>query len=269
MAARAFFIVVALFWAVMNVLLWRAEYGGRDSTPVAIETVWERVLTAADSSTLQLSHHGQVLGVFRWTPSVVEGIDPNTAGVGTDEGLEGMVRRTDGYRLELDGTAQLAEPSQRVRLNGSVELGTNHQWREFTLNLHHRKSTFELQSRAGDDAVRLMWREGNASTEQRFRYRDLANPGRLLGDMGGFLPPGLIPGAQLFAGGTNGLAQRLQWSASHDNLKVGGARLRVYRIAARLFQGYEAVVYISRAGEILKVELPDGIRINNTALPAL
>ena len=58
-------------------------------------------------------------------------------------------------------------------------------------------------------------------------------------------------------------------SAHHDTLRAGNARLRVYRIRAKLFDRFEAVVYVNRAGELLKVELPDRIRIVNSAFPNL
>lgn len=269
MTIRILFALTAIFWVIMNVLLWRTEYGGRDSAPVPLDTVWERVLTAADSSSLQVYHHRQMLGIFRWTPSVVEAADTGANANDASAGLEGMVRRTEGYRIELDGTLQMSEPLQRLRASGFAEFGTNHAWREFGTTFLQRPNSWEVGAKAGDDGVRIAWKDGAARLERKFRYADLANPGRLLGDLGGFIGPGLLPGAQLFAGGTNGLAGRLQWSAVNDTLKVGGARLRVYRVSARLLQGYEAVVYISRAGEILRIELPDQIRIVNTALPSL
>ena len=61
----------------------------------------------------------------------------------------------------------------------------------------------------------------------------------------------------------------LYWSAHNDWLRVGQNRVRVYRVRAKLFDKHEAVAYFSRAGEVLKVVLPDGLVLANEALPNL
>jgi hypothetical protein len=42
---------------------------------------------------------------------------------------------------------------------------------------------------------------------------------------------------------------------------MGNARVRVYRLKLRLFDGYEASVIVSPIGEILRVDLPDEISL--------
>jgi hypothetical protein len=42
---------------------------------------------------------------------------------------------------------------------------------------------------------------------------------------------------------------------------MGNARVRVYRLKLRLMDGYEATVLVSPIGEILRVDLPDGIAL--------
>ena len=47
MLARPTFLAIATFWLTMNVLLWRAEYGSHNGeTPVPLELVWRKILTA-------------------------------------------------------------------------------------------------------------------------------------------------------------------------------------------------------------------------------
>lgn len=272
MAGRALFALITVFWIVINVLLWRMEYGSQQNAAVGLESVWDRILTAADSSSLQVFHHQELLGVLRWTPSVTAAEDATSTN-DPPEGLEGMVRKAESYHIEMDGTLQLGDATQRFRFNGSIDLDSKKRWREFEFLVHQRRNTWQIGANTKDQRLRIGWQEGAAKTEQSIRFADLANPQALLGDFGMFLPPGLIagvlPGGLPQPGGTNDLASKLQWSAHHDTLRAGNARLRVYRIRAKLFDRFEAVVYVNRAGELLKIELPDRIRIVNAAFPNL
>jgi hypothetical protein len=45
--------------------------------------------------------------------------------------------------------------------------------------------------------------------------------------------------------------------------------VRVYRLQARLLDRYQIVVVVSRVGEILRVELPNGLLLVNEALSTL
>ncbi len=49
---RLFFPLIVLFWVVMNVLLWRAEFGGgtEAASAVSTEVVWQKILPAPDCS---------------------------------------------------------------------------------------------------------------------------------------------------------------------------------------------------------------------------
>jgi len=74
MLSRITLIALALFWLCMNVLLWRAEFGGRDSaaSTVPAAVVWNKMLTAPDSSSLTVLHHGKKVGFCHWVTSVGE-----------------------------------------------------------------------------------------------------------------------------------------------------------------------------------------------------
>ena len=61
----------------------------------------------------------------------------------------------------------------------------------------------------------------------------------------------------------------MQWVARNDWLKIGHAQVRVYRLQARLLDRYQIVVLVSRVGEILRVELPNGLLLVNEALSNL
>ena len=55
----------------------------------------------------------------------------------------------------------------------------------------------------------------------------------------------------------------VQWESRHDWLTLVESRVRVYRLQAHLVSSYNMVVFISRIGEILKVELPGEIQLIN------
>ena len=61
----------------------------------------------------------------------------------------------------------------------------------------------------------------------------------------------------------------LKWEARNDRLTIGSNPVRVYRLEARLFDRYRAILFVSPVGEILRVELPDDILLTNDALSNL
>ena len=69
--------------------------------------------------------------------------------------------------------------------------------------------------------------------------------------------------------GLKNAALDLQWTARKDWLEIGRSKVGVYRLQARLLDQYQAVVIVSRVGEILRVELPNGVRLVNDALTNL
>ena len=61
--SRAVLILVTAFWLTMNVLLLQTEFGSRRSEgTVPVQTVWEKILTAADDSSLTIFHQGKLIG---------------------------------------------------------------------------------------------------------------------------------------------------------------------------------------------------------------
>src|SRR5512137_2074644 len=94
--------LLALFWGVMNFLLWRAEYGDeRKPGGVApAEMVWQKVLTAPDNSILEVYRGNAKAGYFRWSPNV--GQERSTGKTaGEDDVPEGWVQQPSGYTIDL------------------------------------------------------------------------------------------------------------------------------------------------------------------------
>lgn len=265
MSARIWFLVITAFWVVMNVSLWRAEFGrGRETvSDVRPELVVDRILNAPDASTLQVLHHGAVIGTLRWIPSVAE-VNPSASD--TESLPEGMIVNA-GYNLDLDLSLNGDEPSERWRVLSHVDLNTNKVWQEFTVRVLQRPASWELVARQGSDDIVLRFEEGTERWEKHFSARDLSNPASMLGPYAMFLPGGLS--RQLTQFTPKAAEKGFQWRARNDWLRVGRTRVRVYRLSATLFGSYEMVVYLSRAGEILKVTLPDTFVLVNEALPSL
>ena len=71
---RVYFPLIALFWIVMNTLLWRAEFGGgrEFGSAVSPEVVWQKILTAPDDSTLEISLKEKKIGYCRWSANAGE-----------------------------------------------------------------------------------------------------------------------------------------------------------------------------------------------------
>jgi hypothetical protein len=270
MIRRLYFLLVVVFWATMNVLLWRSEMSGARNTGSALpaESVWSRVLTAPDDSSLEIRHRGQKVGHCRWVASVVE---PAMVAGGEEEGVEGRVSRVAGYVLDFEGNFLVGETPQRLRFSTRLELGTGQEWRKMQMRLNLRPQVWEVRADAGAETVTLRSEGEGGSWERRLAFADLRRPETLLASLG--LPGtsawlgtlGLGVGAGRGAGG-GAIELGLRWEAHTDWMVVGHSRLRVFRVEARLFDKYRAVVYVSRVGELLRVELPDEIVLVNEAL---
>jgi hypothetical protein len=264
MTGRLTFAAIALFWVVMNVLLWRSEFGGGRETvaDVPVATVVGHVLDAADDSILTLRHHGQAIGQLRWNPSITENFaDTNAAAANLPEG---MVRAPAGHLLDVELNLFGDTPANRWRVLTRLDLDTNQVWRSFNLRVIQRPTVWEFSAVHGEERVRLRVEEGRSSSEQTFLIRDFSNPAAWLGPYAAMIPRNLLPLGPV-AGG-KGAPPGFEWSARNDWLRVGHNRVRVYRVRAKLFANYEAVAYFSRAGELLKVTLPDGLVLVNETL---
>lgn len=267
MPVRILFVLVATFWVLMNVLLWRAEFGrGRETlSELSLNTVVDRILNAPDPSVLQIRHHGEPLGSLRWIPTVEELSRPDSA-TGPGSPVEGMVDAA-GYNLDVDLSlvAGADAPHRRVRLLAHVDLDTNYVWKNVSLRVFRRPATWEISARAGDESVIIRYEEGPTRWEQTLRPKDLERWQELLGPYASLIPTAWMGDLQALARSPG--ADTVRWSAQNDWLRVGRNRIRTYRVEATLLNQYTAVVHLSRAGEILFARLPDGLQLANESLP--
>jgi hypothetical protein len=268
MSSRAVLWVLGAFCIAMNVLLWRAEYGASHAlgSVVPLETVWRRMLTAPDDSSLAVLHRGQRIGFCRW--AVNAGEESVTGKVSSENALpEGMVDAFHQYTVDLDGNVSVGDFSHRLRFSVFARFGTNHHWQEFELKTSLRPLNLEVHAHAGEERVAVSYADGDRSWKKRYAFEDLRNPQRLLWDFGGPAAVALL--SALPALPTDSMRVGLRWEARHDWLNLGHSRLRVYRLQTRLLDRYQATLYISRVGEILRLELPEEVVLVNDTLITL
>jgi hypothetical protein len=267
MFPRALLLGLTSFWVIMNVLLWRAEYGRRASvgSTVPAHVVWEKILTAPDSSSLTIFHKGKKVGFCHWITSVGEDLSRMSA---TEAPPEGMVRRIVNYRLELDGNLVLGDVADRLRFDSHLNLGSDQKWQELNLRLNLRSAGWEVRSVAAEQAVRVSWQEDSQKFNRIIKFSELEHPEALVQEFGGPVAAGLLAGLGLAPDARRaGLpALDLQWEARLESVKLGHSPVRAYRLEARLLDRFTAVVFVSRVGELLRVELPDGIVLTNDQL---
>lgn len=268
MIQRVILVVLALFWVTMNVLLWRAEFGaGGLGGEVPPRLVIHKILTAPDDSFLTILQRGRRVGHCRWSPNVGDELASGKI-ANENEQLEGMVRRLSGYRVDLDGHLELGEAATRLSFFVNADFGTNRLWRTLKLRFVLRPTVLEFRASAAERTVEVHFEDDERRWQRTLGYDDLRQPATALSGIGGPLLGAALAGLPLpLDPGT--LAAGLRWEARNGWLRVGRSQIRVYRLETRLFDRYRAVVVVSRVGEILRVELPDGLVLLNEALQPL
>ena len=267
MIYRLVLILVTSFWVIMNFLLWRAEYGNRDSMATAVppEVVWQKMLTAPDSSSLSIFHHGKKIGYCHWLTSIGEELSKAKE---EDEPPEGMVGHLSGYRVQIEGNLALPDSPNRARFDGVLRLSTNQLWQDLNLRVNLRPVVWEIHSAAAEQTLHLKATEGDAAYERVFKFSDLQNPAALLKDFVGPLAFGMFDSLGLNSRSSSAAPPGLglKWQAIRDSMDVRHASVRTYRLKARILDRYQIVIFVSRVGEILRVELPDDVLLTNDQL---
>jgi hypothetical protein len=268
MWSRALAVFTLIFFIVMNVLLLRSEFGGRNEVRSTIpgDLVLGKILTAPDNSFLEVRHHGRKIGTCQLSPSV--GQELATGKLMTEDlPPEGMVEELTSYTLEANGNVTLEEAS-RLRFNFDLKFSTNHQWQQIALRATLRPLTVEIRSTAEEKKVHFKMEDGAERTERSYTFEELQRPDKILQEFGGLLLPAAVGALGLNLQGARNPAMTLgfKWDAREDKLKVGGSFMRVYRLQTRILDHFAIVIYVSRIGEVLRIELPDEIVLANDAL---
>jgi hypothetical protein len=270
MYSRIVFVVLTLFWVTMNVLLWRAEFGGKnEGGTVPVSIVWQKILMAPDDSNLDITQQGKKIGSCRWSPNVGEELATGKVGQ-TDFSPDGRIKKASGYSIDImEGMVDFGGREKRFLFNFNSHFSTNHQWQDFSVRVSQRPAIWDLQASAAEQTLTLRMGDGGSDWQRKFTFAELRDPQKLLQEFAGGLPLGMLAGGMVTGLGTpqdKSVSLALDWDARHDWLEIGHSRLKVYRLHTKLAGKYEVTVYTSRVGEILRVELPNGIRLQNSRL---
>ena len=173
----------------------------------------------------------------------------------------GLAGKAGSDRIHLDGNVTPGEFASRTRFEGSLKLANDQHWQELNLRLSVRPTVWKVRSVAAEQSVRFRTETGENRVERVFRFADLQNPDALLRELAGPFGAALVNGLGLPALPQNpsGLGLAVKWEARYDTLKIGHEPVRVYRLDTHVLDRYVIKVFVSRAGEILRAELPNGI----------
>jgi hypothetical protein len=237
------------------VLLWRAEYGAHGSEiSIPVDLVWRKILTAPDASSLSVYQNGKRTGFCDFSTSVEQAMAKLEEDTPPPEGV---VARA-GYQIHINGNMSLGDFTNRVHFDGHMKFSSTRAWRELDLKISTRFATVTIHSIATNQTVALEITSDGETVRRVLTFADLQNPSVLLHSFAGDFAGGILDEFDLPAQNPAALAQTIHWQARRDRLQIGHEMASVYRLEARALE-YQIVIYASTLGEILRVELPDGI----------
>jgi hypothetical protein len=267
MRSRIFFAGIASFWLVMNLLLWRSQWGAhsRIGNAVPVEVVWDKILTAPDNSSLEIYDQEHKIGTCHWLANAGNSPLSENNNISDDYSPDTTLKPVTQYTLNFDGNTLLPN-SNRVRFDLSLTLSTNHAWQDFHLNVRMRPDSWDVRATAAKDNVVIKADGSFGSWQKTLKLSDLRNPEALLGDLGGDPVLALLSGAimPLQKDTVSQVALGIQWQAHEDWIQFGHSKARAYRLETEVL-GRRIYVFVSRVGEILWVEFPDKITLRNDA----
>jgi hypothetical protein len=242
MRSRIFFLAVLTFWLAMNGLLWRSQYGAhsRLGSAVPAEVVWEKILSAPDSSSLDIYDHTNKVGICHWIANVGNSPLSSNKILADDYAPDDMEEQVTGYTLNFEGNATFSS-TNRIRFEATLELASNRDWRNFHVRVSMRPRGWDVRA--------------TAATEKLVRS-----------DMGGTALLSLLAGAGLTSSkeSLSSLAGSVEWQAHEDWIQIGHNKARAYRLETEVL-GRHIYLFTSRVGEILWVEFPDKLTLRNEA----
>lgn len=277
MINRLIFIFIFLIWLAVNYLLFQHEHANRRkyASSVPIETVWKKILTSPDPSSLEIYSQNRRLGTCRWTAGAGE--EQMRKFLQSDEGaIQTPLPKPSYYTIDLDGNVRLEDLKSVARFYFHASLPDENTWSNIILRLSFDKTTIYMTASARDETVNLKLDSGKIYLNRSFKFAELMNPSLVLHSLGiplgGLFLPEISTSVNTnsTAANLNNVPKiQLDWKAYHDNMSVGKVNLKVYRVEAILWGKFKATATISRAGEILKIELPQNITLINSALANL
>ena len=252
MLTRLTFFAIAAFWLTMNGLLWRAEYGShQDETPVPIELVWRKLLTAPDASSLSVYQNRDRMGYCEFSTSIGQ----EMAALDADRPPPECLAARAGYQVHLSGNIALGDFTNRLKFDGHLNFANTRAWREVSLRITAHGTAVEIHSFATNPSVHLKITSDGGVVERDLAFADLQNPNALLRGLVGNVADTLLGLPSL---ATPTAAPLPPWRAIRTRVKIGTEWVPVYQVETELL-GANFSADISTLGEILRVGLPGGI----------
>jgi hypothetical protein len=255
MYARLTFLGITAFWLTMNLLLWRSEYGTRGGdTPVPVQLVWRKILTAPDASSLSVYQKGDRMGYCELST----GVGQQMATYDEDKAPEGFAAHPD-FQLHIGGNISLGDFTNRIKFDGRILFDHSRQWVEFTLRVTSHTSVIEVHSLATNQTAHLrVTNEGYPLWDHDVPFSDLQSPDAIVRVLAGNVAGDFFGAFDLSDVLPANAGQAIAWDARRTRVKMGTEAVPVYRLETSIL-GHPITVDVSTLGEILRVDLPGGI----------
>jgi len=256
MTARLSFLAIAAFWITMNLLLWRAEFGAHGGdTPVPVELVWRKILTAPEASSLSVYQNGDRTGYCEFSTGIGQQMADLEENKLPPEGFAARV----GNQLHLAGNVAFGDFTNRFKFDGRIRFSATRQWQELNLKLNSRVVTMEIHSLATNRTAHVkITNAGVALLDRDLTFAELENPDTLVRTFAGGFADALLGAVDLPELTAGAAAQKIQWDARLTRVKIGTQAVPVFQVETRVLDR-PIVIDVSTLGEILRVELPGGI----------
>jgi hypothetical protein len=265
MRSRLFFLGVTVFWLSMNYLLWRSQAGGHSAFGSALpaEAVWDKILTAPDNSDLNIYDHEVKTGFGHWSAGLADSPLLSSRILAAEYRPGGPEQKLTGYTLNFEGSL-LYKGSNHVRFQIAFALDTNKVWQDFRFRASMRPRAWDVHALAAAEKIALKVSEGDTTWDKTWTFAELRDPQALFGEVGGAFALGVLGMNQSLPGVAR---QGIEWEAHEDRMKFGVTTVHGYRLEAFIL-GQRVQIFVSRVGEILRVDLPRDISLRNQALSA-
>jgi len=266
MRSRIFFLAIVCFWVAMNYLLWRSQWGSHSQigNAVPVQVVWEKILSAPDTSSMDIYDHDKKVGICHWIPSTGNSRLSSDKVIADDFSPDDMEQVT-GYSLTFTGNATLAN-SNRIGFEASLELSTNRTWKTFHVRVSQHPTIWDVRAAAASQKITLSVEDHGARWQKTLNFSDLHDPEKLIDDLGGVATLGLLAGMGMTPSmeSLTNMAGSVNLEAHEDWMTFGHSKARAYRLETVLL-GRHVYLFTSRVGEILWVEFPDKLTFRNEA----
>jgi hypothetical protein len=256
MLQRLTFFGIVAFWLTMNFLLWRSEFGAHGGeTPVPLQLVWRKILTAPDPSSLSVYQKGERMGYCEMST----GVGQQMATYDEDKPPpEGFAARAD-YQLHIAGNVSLGDFTNRLKFDGRAVFDHAHRWKELNLRITSRTAMVEIHSLATNGMATVKLSNDGAPVWQReIPFEELQDPDALVREMAGNLTGDFLGAFEVSELLPDAATQKIEWDARRTRVKIGSEAVPVYRLETSVL-GHPITVDVSTLGEILRVELPGEI----------